>query len=170
MAKVKLLEKKMTEKDVEEYGSSLRLFDGSTHVLIGKECLHTHTKNKRPISQCYSDIRNVKNAEGVIVGKRVSPHSSLLFTTEAFQPARKVTQVYKAPKMPRRSTQVRPRNTSGRAKKVSVLLSETGYANVHQLKQVLLDAGAKKVQTYNTSKGIAIVCHPNYLLQKIISE
>ncbi|ASB72393.1 hypothetical protein S100333_04534 (plasmid) [Bacillus subtilis subsp. subtilis] len=86
----------------------------------------------------------MKNVEGVIVGKRVSPHSSLLFTTEAFQPARKVTQVYKAPKMPRRSTQVRPRNTSGRAKKVSVLLSETGYANVHQLKQVLLDAGAKK--------------------------
>ncbi|ASB72392.1 hypothetical protein S100333_04533 (plasmid) [Bacillus subtilis subsp. subtilis] len=46
MAKVKLLEKKMTEKDVLEYGSSLRLFDGSTHVLIGKDCLHTHTKIK----------------------------------------------------------------------------------------------------------------------------
>ncbi|GED04289.1 hypothetical protein [Bacillus atrophaeus] len=170
MSKVQLLQKKMTEDDIRKYGMSVRMYDGSIHRIAGRDFINTTTNTTRPISQYYSNVRNVKNENGIIVGKRTNPHSNLLFTTEAFQPVKKEKRIYTAPKIPRRDKQVRPKNRSGRSKKVSVLLQETGYSNVQALKNALLDSGAKRVDIYHTSKGLAVVCHPDYILKKMISK
>ncbi|MES5398156.1 hypothetical protein ABU952_18840 [Bacillus amyloliquefaciens] len=170
MSKLQILDKPMTERDVCDYGDSLRMIDGTTYILNGRDCVHTITNMKRPISQCYSNIKNVKNGDGEIVGKRISPNSRLLFTNRAFQPIRKMEQTYKPQKAPRRGQSVRVRNTSGRDKKVSVLLSETGYHNAQTLKTDLLNLGASQVKLYKTSKGITVVCHPNYILEKLINK
>ncbi|QAT68069.1 hypothetical protein EQZ20_24670 (plasmid) [Bacillus glycinifermentans] len=171
MSKIQVLDKRMTEKDVIEYGASIRTFDGSTYKVSGYECIHEVFNTKRYLPECYKDIRNVKNSEGVIVGKRKNAHTKLCFTSAAFEPVKKESSTYSRPKLQRRIAKpMRPKQKNSRVKKVSVLLQETGYADLNALKGVLLARGAKEVRFYRTKAGIAVVSHPDRILKDLISE
>lgn len=161
----------MTEKDVSEYGTSVRMLDGSVYKVSGTYCIHEMFKTKRHLSECYGHIRNVKNSDGIIVGKRKNAHTKLCFTSAAFEPVKKEVPTYSRPKVQRRFKQpLRPHNKNGRAKRVSVLLQQTGFSDLNALKEVLLDRGAKEVRFYRTKVGVSVVCHPDQILKDLISK
>ncbi|MEQ6001485.1 MULTISPECIES: hypothetical protein [Bacillus] len=172
MAKNLLLNKRMTEKDIQEYGVEVKMFNGCTHKISGVDCIHETLNTRRKISQCYKSIRNVKDAEGQIIGKRRNPGNALYFTNTAFQPLKQERPIYSPPKAPRRARKPMRSNKcgSGRAKKVSVFLHETGCSDLHVIKSILLNRGAKQVRAYRTKKGIALVTHPDYVLKEFMEN
>lgn len=163
----------MTEKDIRDYGAEIKMFNGSTHEILGKDCIHSTFKTRRPLSQCYKAIRNVKDHEGQIIGKRRHPGNGLYFTSAAIKPLKQERPMYTPPKAPRKSRKpMRSINKcgSGRAKKVSVFLHETGYTDLQEIKMILLERGARQVDVYRTKKGIALVTRPDHVLKEFISE
>ncbi|MEK5085283.1 hypothetical protein [Bacillus sp. FSL H8-0515] len=171
MAKVLILDKKMTEKDIREYGAEVKMFNGSIYEIWGADCIHTKFKTQRPLSQCYKAIRNVKDREGKIIGKRRHPGNGLYFTSAAIKPLKQERPMFTPPKAPRKSRKpMRNINKCGRAKKVSVFLHETGYTDLQEIKRILLERGARQVDVYRTKKGIALVTRPDNVLKEFISE
>lgn len=173
VSKTQILDKRMTEKDISEHGSSVRMFDGSTYKISGTYCVHELFQIKRHLTECYGDIRNVKNSNGIIIGKRKNAHSKLCFTSDAFEPIKKEkeTNFYSRPKIQRKFKQpLRPHIKNGRAKKVSVLLHQTGFSDLNALKEALLVKGAKEVRFYRTKVGVSVVCHPDWMLKDLIKE
>lgn len=174
-----LIAREMTLEEVQTFGKVIRLFDGSIRFVRGELCQHSQTNILRPLSECFEFIKNVKDANGEIIAKRLSTSSQLLYTKKAFQPYQPFQQSKNIlPSSPvhtpkndiqhKRIEKYKKSTRAGKPVKVSICLKDTRFSNRSELELFLKEKGAKQISFYETDKGLAVVVDPISLLDEVV--
>lgn len=86
MKKSYLIKHRMNPGEIVELGKTVKLFDQSVREIKNGCIYHPLYQTSISICVCYKQIKNVRNAKGVIIAKRKYVGSPLWCTNQAYPP------------------------------------------------------------------------------------
>lgn len=92
MKKNYLIKRRMYPREIMRRGRTVKFFDKSVRIIKNENVYFPLYKRSISIKNCYEQIKNVRNDQGIIIAKRRHPGGSLWCTNQAYPPLIKHTQ------------------------------------------------------------------------------
>ncbi|MFT8391369.1 MAG: hypothetical protein ABF683_08790 [Sporolactobacillus sp.] len=86
MRKRSPIQRVFTPREIERFGSSVRMMNGNLGEIDGKFIVYLAAGLVLPISSAYQEIRNVRDESGQVLAKRIGKRSGKLWAVEGAYP------------------------------------------------------------------------------------